>query len=519
MKPVRLLYCDDHKSEREAFRRQVAEPLGDLLECEMVGSLEGVQARVTEREPYDILVSDLNFEAVGGGPTDGLRILRLCRESWPHVEVVMLTAFPDSLMPRQVLEASSYGITQETWLTKISDDPQKSWQRVSEVLRGLTRVIGERRLRYEAQQESLAGAVRLYANLRIAEIPPFDRFEESPEMVGRSPQLQAVWRQIRHVAATPATVLITGETGTGKELVSRAIHQLSGRGTLTALNCGEFHEALLASELFGHLRGAFTGADRDKPGLLASTGDGTLFLDEIAEMTLQNQAKFLRVLQEREYRPVGASQVCKTQVRVLAATNQNLAERVHTGHMRADFYDRLNIYRIDVPPLRERREDIPLLVVHYLGQLSGELGREVEAISEAALWKLVEQPWPENMRELINCLTRTVINLPQRKRRIDLEDLDFSSFESLPPVEAAGESPAGLWQQILRGDGPGQTLSELAKQHGKPTALEIVRLTMRHFQGLPPEADAQALFGMSYRNWQHWAHYNELTWEKVRRLS
>ncbi len=475
-----------------------------------------MRERARQDEPYDIVVSDLNFEAVGGGPTDGLRVLKLCRENWPHVEGVLLTAYPNSLMPRQVLEASSYGITQETWLTKISDDPDKSWQRLSDVLRSLARVSLARRTRYAAQRESLANSVRLYGRLRVAEIPPFDRFDEAPEMVGRSPQLQAVWRQVRHVGPTPATVLITGETGTGKELIARAVHALSNRKPLTSINCGELGEELLASELFGYVRGAFTGAERDKPGLLESTGEGTLFLDEIGEMSLQNQAKFLRVLQEKEFRPVGASTISRTQVRIVAATNQNLAERVTTGHVRADLYDRLNVYRIQIPPLRERREDIPVAVIHYLVQLEAELGREIEAISEEALWELVEQPWPENMRELINCLTRTLINMPRRKTRIEAEDLDFTTFESVGAVDDSQASSAALWQSVLRMEGVPQTLPELAKQYDRPTALEIVRLAMLHFQGLPPSAEAERLFGMSYRNWQHWAHYNGLTWEKVR---
>jgi transcriptional regulator with PAS, ATPase and Fis domain len=246
-------------------------------------------------------------------------------------------------------------------------------------------------------------------------------------VVGMSESLVEVYRMVDRVADTTCTILITGESGTGKENVARAVHRTSQRADapFVAVNCGAIPEALLESELFGHARGAFTGAHAAKPGRIAMAQGGTLFLDEIGELPLALQVKLLRVLQAREYSPVGDNRVLKADVRIVAATNLNLENAVQAGTFREDLYYRLNVIHLAVPSLRERPEDVPLLVHHFLARSKEKLGRtQVGAVSRAAAQLLAEYHWPGNVRELENTIERAVLlcagpqieprDLPQR---------------------------------------------------------------------------------------------------------
>jgi transcriptional regulator with PAS, ATPase and Fis domain len=246
-------------------------------------------------------------------------------------------------------------------------------------------------------------------------------------LVGLSDSLVDLFRIVDRVADTTCTILITGESGTGKELVARAVHKTSPRAEapFVAVNCGAIPEALLESELFGHARGAFTGAHQAKPGRIAMAQGGTLFLDEIGEMPLALQVKLLRVLQSREYSPVGDNRVLKADVRIVAATNVNLENAVQAGTFREDLYYRLNVIHLNVPALRERAEDVPLLVHHFFARAKEKLGRsQVLGISRAAAQLLAEYHWPGNVRELENTIERAVLlcagetiepkDLPQR---------------------------------------------------------------------------------------------------------
>jgi transcriptional regulator with PAS, ATPase and Fis domain len=246
-------------------------------------------------------------------------------------------------------------------------------------------------------------------------------------VIGTSETLLEVFRIVDRVADTTCNILITGESGTGKEIVARAVHRASPRGDapFVAVNCGAIPEALLESELFGHARGAFTGAHQAKPGRIAMAQGGTLFLDEIGEMPLALQVKLLRVLQSREYSPVGDNRVLKADVRIVAATNINLENAVQAGTFREDLYYRLNVIHVTVPALRERPDDVPLLVNHFLARAKEKLGRpQVTGISRAAAQLLTEYHWPGNVRELENTIERAVLlsagpqieprDLPQR---------------------------------------------------------------------------------------------------------
>jgi formate hydrogenlyase transcriptional activator len=241
------------------------------------------------------------------------------------------------------------------------------------------------------------------------------------EIVGNSPALLKVLRDVERVAPTDSTVLIFGETGTGKELVARAIHSRSTRSSraLVNVNCSAISAGLVESELFGHVKGAFTGALDRRIGRFELANGGTIFLDEIGELNLETQVKLLRVLQEREFEPVGSSRTLSVDVRVIAATNRNLREAIEAGRFRADLFYRLNVFPIEIPPLRERRSDIPKLVAFSLSRLSKRLGKKVEGVSRESMDNLLNYPWPGNIRELQNVIERAVIVSAEPILRLD----------------------------------------------------------------------------------------------------
>jgi PAS domain S-box-containing protein len=239
----------------------------------------------------------------------------------------------------------------------------------------------------------------------------FDADLQFGEILGRSAAMQQVFRAIALVADTDSSVLVLGETGTGKELIARAIHRVSRRrpSVMVKVNCGALPATLIESELFGHERGAFTGAVQQKKGRFELAHNGTILLDEVGDLPLEAQVKLLRVLQEQEFERVGGTQTVRVNARVIAATNRNLADDVRRGTFRADLFFRLNIFPIEVPPLRDRREDIPLLAQHFIREFSGRLGRRVEQIDPRAIERLTSYGWPGNVRELANILERAVI--------------------------------------------------------------------------------------------------------------
>ncbi|MFC1628815.1 sigma-54 interaction domain-containing protein, partial [Gemmatimonadota bacterium] len=260
-------------------------------------------------------------------------------------------------------------------------------------------------------------------------------------MVGRSRRMQEVYAVARRVAATDTTVLIYGESGTGKELLARAIHQSSRRagGSFVPINCGAIPEALLESELFGHRKGAFTGAIRDNEGKFRAADGGTIFLDEVAELPLQMQVKILRVLQERTVDTIGADTAIEVDVRVIAATNQNLQLALEEGRFREDLYYRLSVVPVVIPPLRARQQDIPLLFDHFLRQSCRKQGRAMITVDPTVHERMLEYPWPGNVRELENLAERLVVMTD--RDRIGLSDLP-GTFST--PEPAAGRLVEGL---------------------------------------------------------------------------
>jgi DNA-binding NtrC family response regulator len=302
----------------------------------------------------------------------------------------------------------------------------------------------------------------------LARIEAYDRTEIVPRfenIVGESPQMKDVFRTIEKVARSNATVLVLGETGVGKELVAEALHRNSSRADrpFVKMNCAALHESLLESELFGHERGAFTGADRQRTGRFELANEGTLFLDEIGNMTPSTQTKVLRVLQEREFERLGGSRTVKVDVRLVAATNKDLEEAIKRGEFREDLYYRLNVVSVNVPPLRERKEDIIPLASHFIDRFAKELKKDVRGLEPAAVRALKRHIWPGNIRELENTIERAV--LMAESRFLQEDDLNLG---------ASGRSAADNVASLnLRLPPTGIALDELERQ----AILEALRIS------------------------------------------
>jgi DNA-binding NtrC family response regulator len=395
-----ILVVDDERAIGIAIQRLLS---GAGYAVEAVLSGEEAIERLG-RSTYHLVITDLNLKK-----TSGMDLLRWVREHAPETAVVMITAYGSEKI---AVEAMKLGAAD--YVPKPFDNDELELV----VARVLERVALRRDLRL--LQEQVAGSYR---------------FEN---LVGRSAAMQRVFDVVRKVADTDLTVLIRGASGTGKELVANAIHYNSPRRTkpLVKVNCAAFSRELVESELFGHEKGAFTGATAVREGKFEIADGGTLLLDEIGDMPLETQAKILRVLQERELERVGGNRTIKVDVRVLAATNQDVEAKVRDGTFREDLYYRLNVVPVVLPSLRERPEDIPLLVDHLLAASSARLGRAPKPVTPRALRALVEHEWKGNVRELEHGLERALV----------LSSGDAIDLDDLPPAlrdEGAGDREAG----------------------------------------------------------------------------
>jgi formate hydrogenlyase transcriptional activator len=302
----------------------------------------------------------------------------------------------------------------------------------------------------------------------------------SDAIVGRSPALQHALAQVSLVAPTDATVLIRGETGTGKELIARALHDKSARhdGPMVRLNCSAISAGLVESELFGHVKGAFTGAHDRRVGRFELANNGTLFLDEVSELPLDTQAKLLRVLQEREFEPVGSSKTQKVNVRVVAASNRDLAADSRNGRFRADLYYRLNVFPVDLPSLRERRDDIPLLAMHFMQRAARKLGKRLDRIDAASMQRLVAHSWPGNIRDLQNVIERAAI-LADGTELVVAWDLGPGSSQETPAKANGAAAPDPVDSSLA--------LQALERKH----VIDVLRKTRGVIEG--PTGAAQLL--------------------------
>jgi len=369
---TRVLVVDDDPSIREALTRA----LSDELELHVAPSAEAALSGLASLAP-DVVLSDVRMPGM-----DGLALLKLLRERAESVDVVMMSAFDD--MPT-VVAAMREGACD--FLAKPLD--------LHDVRRVITRVIDDRRTRERSRLS------------REDDAAPY----QLESLVGRDAAMLATYKLVGQAASVRSNVLIRGETGTGKELIARAVHYNSADKAepFVALNCTALPSTLLESELFGHVKGAFTGATGSRRGRFELAGRGTIFLDEIGDTSAEFQAKLLRVVQEREYYPVGAERAERTEARVIAATHRHLEDMIAAGAFRADLYYRLRVLEITVPALRDRAADIPLLAQHLLRVTCNAMHRARPVMSDAALDLLARYSWPGNVRELENCLTRALV--------------------------------------------------------------------------------------------------------------
>jgi two-component system, NtrC family, response regulator HydG len=399
----RVLIVDDDCSVRESLRDALA---ADGLDVHCMENASGALASLDGCRP-DVLLTDVRMPAM-----DGLELLALLRERAPDIDVILMTAFDDMAT---VVTAMRQGAAD--FLVKPLD--------VNVLRRTLDRVLKDRRARNCAQRG-----------------PSLDSTPaDADELVAHDPRMIEIFKLVGRVAASTTSVLIRGESGTGKELIARAIHQNSANASepFVPVNCTALPSTLLESELFGHVRGSFTGAHSDRGGRFAQARRGTIFLDEIGDTSAEFQGKLLRVLQEREFYPVGADRPIRTEARVVAATHRDLEQRVADGQFRADLYYRLMVVEIAIPPLRERISDIPCLAEHLLGRAARSLGRSRPVLSAVALTRLKTHDWPGNVRELENCLRRAMVLATGdviRAEHIPLgPELEPAAAGSLPDLE------------------------------------------------------------------------------------
>ena len=370
---ARILVIDDEEVVLRSCQRILADD-AHVVETAS-GSLEGL--RKVDGGGFDLVVLDIKMPH-----KDGIEVVRDIKEKHPEVEVIMVTGLSEVQTAVKAMKLGAFD-----YLSKPFDP--------DELQHVVDRALERQRLRRENRDLK-------------TEVSAKYRFEN---IIGSSPAMQAMFKLIVQCAPTNATVLITGESGTGKEVIARAIHHNSLRADnpFVAVDCSTLNEELFESELFGHVKGAFTGAVAAKRGLIEMAANGTLFFDEFGNIPLSTQAKLLRVIQEREYRQVGGTATLSANVRLVAATNKDLKAMSAAGTFREDLYYRVNVFPIHAPALRERRADIPALAFHFLKTYCGELGKPMCEISEGAMSLLVNHDWPGNVRELENTMHRAAI--------------------------------------------------------------------------------------------------------------
>ena len=436
--PERILVVDDEVSTLTLFQR-ILEKEGYEVVCAASGE-EALQQLTSNW--FDLAISDLRMPGL-----TGIEFVQKAKALSPTMPCIVLTGYGTVHSAVAVMKEGAYD-----YLTKpVNDDELKLVVRKALDLHRLTSEV--ERLRTQVELE-----------------------RDFHHIVGRSKPMRTLFRQVKLVAASNSTVLIQGESGTGKELIARAIHQQSPRADrpFVAIDCGTLPEPLLESELFGHARGAFTGAIQAKKGLFEEAHGGTLLLDEIGDTAPVFQSKLLRVLQESEIRPVGANKSIKVDVRVVAATNKDLKQQVEKGAFREDLYYRLAVVPLQLPALRERREDIPLLVEHCIKKYCSQNHFPLKSVAAKALQLLLDAPWPGNVRELENVIERAVLLSPGAEIRP----------EALFPYQTPGGGEAG-----------GQPLPQVAKAAQEVVEREKIREVLHRARGV--RSRAARLLGIS----------------------
>jgi two-component system response regulator HydG len=423
--PRRILIVDDDANIRASLSEALIEH-GAVVEV----ADDGLTAlAMLERFDPEFALCDVRMSDI-----DGLAFLEVIRQRRPDVDVVLMTAFDDM----ETVASAMRGGAVDFLVKPIG---------LKQLLAVTDRVFEDRQMRRRAARQSPTPA------------------RPGNPLVGRDPSMIEIYKLVGQAAATTANVLIRGESGTGKELVARAIHAHSSAASepFLAVNCAALPSTLLESELFGHVRGAFTGAHETRRGRFALAGRGTIFLDEIGDTTLDFQTKLLRVVQDREFQPVGSERLERTEARVIAATHQNLESMIGERRFREDLYYRLRVVEIVIPPLRDRLSDLPLLTDHLVARAAESLGMAAPVLSPAALDRLLEHTWPGNVRELENCIKRAVVvasgsviraehlsfRVPRGDDRAKLSSLDEVEREQVVRVLAATDNHKGRAAEIL----------------------------------------------------------------------
>ena len=454
----RILIVDDEQSMREWMRLLFQRDGFEVLIAE-----DGVVARdLVTREYVDVVLTDIRMPRL-----DGVQLLKAVGELAPDAIVLMMTA-------HWTRDSTEWAEARELGAEALFEKPFRDVNLVTMQVRQL---LESRRLRHENAVLRQTTADQGFAGI-----------------IGRSPVMLEVFRLVETVCRTNSTVLISGESGTGKELVARAMHTLSLRAAkpFVALNCGAMPEALLESELFGHVRGAFTGADKDKKGLIEAADGGTVFLDEIGEMAPTMQVKLLRVLQERTYRRVGGTDESPANIRVIAATNRALPKLVSEGKFREDLFYRLNVIPVTLPPLRERANDVLLIARHVLLKYAREMGRSLQGFTAEAEAALCAYPWPGNVRELENVIERAVAL--ESGSQIQLATLPDNLRSGRPATPVGGPGGIGLAADAEPGFNLERHLQDIERSHleralersgGVQTrAADVLGLSFRQFRYL-----------------------------------
>jgi DNA-binding NtrC family response regulator len=387
-----------------------------------------------EEKPYDLLLLDVSLP-----DRNGLELLREIRRRDPHLSVVLITAYGSIDMARAAFKSGAQDYITKPW----SND---------ELLAQVAQAVEASRLREENLQ--LKRALKQRFNF--------------PNIIGKSEKMLAVLDLVSQVAPSRSTVLITGESGTGKELIAKAIHSASTRAdkAFVPVNTGSIPTDLLESQLFGHVKGAFTSAIASKKGLFEVADQGTIFFDEISTVSPETQAKLLRVIQEREFMRLGGTEQIKVDVRILAASNVDLLTLVREGRFREDLYHRLNVIHIHLPPLRERREDVPSLLAHFLERYCQENSKPLRLFSPAAMKLLMDYEWPGNVRELENVVERAVVLSTQERMDVDLLPENIRSKEIVRGVR--------LQLSEFMPPLPGEPGARAPADHPRPTLFQIM---------------------------------------------
>jgi two-component system response regulator PilR (NtrC family) len=452
-----ILVCDDERSICEmldiALRRE-------NHRVETVQSGQAAKSKI-DGALYDVIVTDIKMPN-----TDGIEVLRHAHRVSPDSAVILITAVDDYEAAVEAVKAGG----------------------ASDYIRKTPGLVDEIKLAINRSLEKLVLSKQNFALRRDAATR-----NSLDNIIGSSAPMEKLKQTLRTVASTASTVLIHGESGTGKELVARAVHVCSPRATdsFVSVNCGAFPETLLESELFGYLKGAFTGANQNKRGLFEVADKGTIFLDEISEMTLAMQVKLLRVLQERTVRPVGSTSEISIDVRVIAATNRDLDKAVAENLFREDLYYRLNVIPVRVPPLRERREDIPLLVNHFLKKYAAAASRSILRVNKEALDSLCGYEWPGNVRQLENTVERAVALETTEELHVEL------------PAERPKARAAAAGAGASFDNSSGAILPEGVGMENYVAGIERSLLQNALNQCSGVQTKAADLLGISYRSFRH----------------